>query len=178
MMLLWLSLIEDEDQKAIFVEFHRRYEKKMYSIALKILQDHFLAEDAVNEAFFSIARSFPKFMEIYRRNRKEIAPWTVVIIKNAALDILRKKDPAILNFELWDIPELDTVEGENSYRKLVFLIRSMPIAYRRALELKFVCEWSDREIAKALGISTGAATQKIHRGRKLLLDKLKQEGYF
>ena len=54
---------------------------------------------------------------------------------------------------------------------------SMPEAYLRPLELKFICEYSDREIAHDLGITLGAVQQRIRRGRVLLIQKLREDGY-
>ena len=68
-------------------------------------------------------------------------------------------------------------EGEDAYRRLVGLIRSMPQRYRRVLELKFVCEWSTKEIAHHLGLKEDAVKQRVSRGRELLMEKLREEGY-
>ena len=57
------------------------------------------------------------------------------------------------------------------------LIRSMPETYRQVLEMKFVLEMKDKEIGKALGLSADAVSQRVRRGRKLLIEKLREEGY-
>ena len=53
----------------------------------------------------------------------------------------------------------------------------MPETYREALALRFVLEWPVKEVARALGISEGAATARISRGRAMLIERLKEEGY-
>ena len=57
------------------------------------------------------------------------------------------------------------------------IIRAMPETYRAALEMRFVLEMTHKEISKALGISETAAANRVSRGRKLLIEKLKEEGY-
>ena len=57
------------------------------------------------------------------------------------------------------------------------LILALPEAYRRVLELKFVEEESNQEIAKRLGLKESTVSTRIHRGRKLLLDAMEREGY-
>ncbi len=60
---------------------------------------------------------------------------------------------------------------------MVTLIRTMPEDYRRVLELRFVGEWSLGDIARELGLTEGAVKSRIFRGRKLLIDALRREGY-
>ena len=45
------------------------------------------------------------------------------------------------------------------------------------LELKFLLEWSDEMIAKKLGLTLNATYTRISRGKKLLRERLIQEGY-
>lgn len=177
MLAVWLSLVEGERDKELFLEFHRRYEKKLYAVALNILKNPALAEETVNETFLRVATHFEKFVEIYDRDRREIGPWAVTIVKNISLDILEKENRTVALSEDWDAPASEDTESRDGYKRLVELIRSMPQGYRRALELKFVLEYSGREVAKALGISEEAAQKRIERGRALLIEKLKEEGY-
>lgn len=45
------------------------------------------------------------------------------------------------------------------------------------LELRFVAEWSISDIARELGLTESAVRTRTFRGRKLLIDTLKKEGY-
>ena len=60
---------------------------------------------------------------------------------------------------------------------LVSLIRTLPEGYRRVLELKCVEEWSNREIARRLGIKESTVAVRILRGRAMLKERLEKEGY-
>ena len=62
-------------------------------------------------------------------------------------------------------------------RPIVAVIQAMPEQYRRLLELKFLLEWSNKEIAKHLGLSQTAVSTRLSRGRKLLQERLREEGY-
>ena len=53
----------------------------------------------------------------------------------------------------------------------------MPETYRAVLEMRLVEERTTREIAAALGLSEGAVNTRISRGRALLAEKLRKEGY-
>ena len=77
--------------------------------------------------------------------------------------------------EDWDPPAPE--DGQGEYQRLVELIRSLPEAYRRVLELKFVEEETNQEIARRLGLKESTVSTKVQRGRRLLLDAMEQEGY-
>lgn len=177
MLMFYLSLLEGDDNKALFTAFYTRYRARLYAVALNILKDPALAEDAVHEAFLRVIGHFETFLKIFEKERNKIGPWAVTIVKNISLDLLRKKNRSEFLPEDWDAPAPGGTEGEAGYRRLVEPISSMPEAYLRPLELEFICEYSDREIADDLGITLGAARQRIRRGRVLLIRKLKEEGY-
>ena len=98
-------------------------------------------------------------------------------MKHAAVDILRQEGRSEPLDEDWDAIAPEDVEQESAYRHLVALIRAMPEQYREVLELKFVLERSNREIAEALGLTEGTVGVRIQRGRALLIRRLEQEGY-
>ena len=45
------------------------------------------------------------------------------------------------------------------------------------LELRFVAEWSLREIAEEMELTESAVKTRIFRGRRMLIDQLRKEGY-
>ena len=57
------------------------------------------------------------------------------------------------------------------------LILSLPEAYRRVLELKYVMEESNQAIARRLGMKESTVSTRVQRGRKLLLEAMEREGY-
>ena len=176
-MLALLALLNDEADRALFLEFHTRYEQKLYLVAFKILKSVALAEDAVQDAMLQIVLHFEDFKKIYEKNCYEIAPWCVTIVKHIALNTLHKEQRSNGLDKDWDTPAPEDVEGERAYHHLVALIRAMPVQYREVLELKFIREWSNQEIAAALHLTDGTVGVRIQRGRALLIKRLEQEGY-
>lgn len=59
-MLIYLSMIESEADKSLFEQLYIRYKGLMYHIAYRILQNREDAEDAVHQAFVSIAKNIKK----------------------------------------------------------------------------------------------------------------------
>ena len=104
-------------------------------------------------------------------------PYVVTIVKNVSLNMLKKQNRLVLTEDWTAFEQAEERPPEDGFGRLVGLIRAMPETYRAALEMRFVLEMEYREIAKALGISESAVASRVSRGRKLLIEKLKEEGY-
>ena len=82
-----------------------------------------------------------------------------------------------------ELPFEDAIIGnddrfaENDERSIIEVIQSMPDTYRAVLEMRFIEERSTREISKALALTETAVNVRIHRGRTILIKKLREEGY-
>lgn len=61
----------------------------MMKVALNVLKDTFLAEDAVHEVFIKIAKNMEKIGEIDATATKR---YLLTITKNATIDIYRKRN--------------------------------------------------------------------------------------
>ena len=77
------------DAKANFIEAcYELYEKKMYYLALKILNDEMAAEDSVHNAFVKLIEGIVIFSDPESDDCKK---YIITVTKNAAIDIYRKK---------------------------------------------------------------------------------------
>ena len=106
-----------------------------------------------------------------------MGPYIVTIVKNVSLNMLKKQKRLVLTDDWAAFEGAEAPSTEDGFGRLVALIRAMPETYRAALEMRFVLEMEYREIAKVLGISESAVANRVSRGRKLLIEKLKEEGY-
>ena len=91
--------------------------------------------------------------------------------------MLKKQKRLVLTDDWTAYERAAETSPEDGYGRILALIRAMPETYRAALEMRFVLEMEYKEIAKVIGISETAVTARISRGRKLLIEKLKGEGY-
>ena len=64
MLQIYLTIIDDENEKSRFEELYERYARLMHYAAREMLADDRLAEEAVQEAFFRIARNFHKVGDV------------------------------------------------------------------------------------------------------------------
>ncbi|MBI3655069.1 MAG: RNA polymerase sigma factor [Acidobacteria bacterium] len=58
------------------------------------------------------------------------------------------------------------------------LIDELPDAYREAVRLRAIEDLSYEEVAERLEISYNTASTKIHKGKRILMEKLKNLGYW
>ena len=173
MLALYMTLLEDERDIPSFRRLYRTHHDRMMRMALRFFpKDQKAAEDAVHESFLKIIENFPKISEI---SWEELGPYVVTIVKNVSLNMLKKQKRLVLTDD-WAAFE-GAEEPSDGFGRLVALIRAMPETYRAVLEMRFVLEMEYREIAKVLGISESAVANRVSRGRKLLMEKLKKEGY-
>ncbi len=172
MLILYLQMLDTQEEKIRFEQIYQMYRGLMYHVADNILHNRQDAEDAVHNAFLRIIKHFSKFRNTPSTDH---APQIVVIVKNEAISILRKKQNTI-PLEDWD-GCAETSEAAADYHALVDSFTRLPQTYRAAMEMKLLLGYSDGEIAVKLGLSKTAVSTRISRGRRLLRDIVEREGF-
>lgn len=171
MLVFLLSVLESEEDRTQFTILYEQHHTKMEQVALHILGKQQDAEDAVQNAFLQVIRHFEKVSKI---SCEELAFWLISIVKNEALIILRK------NRKILSLEDLDAFEKSaddiTGYMELVELFRQLPETYRAVLEMKLLIGYTDKEIAKHLGISETAVSSRASRGRSLFRKLVEKEG--
>ena len=168
----YVSLLEMDSDRERFVRIYRVNYQRMSRLAVQMLGLGPRAEDAVHDAFLKFIQNY---YEIQERSDERLGAWLIVVLKNTAFDMLRKERREVAMEETnWE-PAVPS--GESEFHALVEIIRSMPEEYRHVLELRFVAEWSIVEIAETLHLSEGTVKTRIFRGRRILIEKLRREGY-
>ena len=176
MLLFYLSLIESAEDKSKFERLYYDYRKLMKHIATEMLNDEFLAEDAVHEAFIKLTRHISGVDESDSHKTKA---FIVIIIKSVCLDMLRK-DKQDKSFSLEEIDRMGYVD-DDSFKKIEVedvysVISSLSDTYREIIELKVVHNLSDKDIADVLGISNAVVRKRLQRAREILRVKLAERG--
>ena len=163
MLMILLSMLSDEGDRRKLFELYTQYQDAMLRVARRYFPaDQALAEDAVQNAWLRVIDNFSRIFEI---PCKKQGAYLVTIVKNESLTLLRKcrkdlpLDESLMKCSLDDDSAtiIDTI--------------------RAVLEMRLVEERTTREIAAALGLSEGAVNTRISRGRALLAEKLRKEGY-
>lgn len=87
-MLIYLNLIETEEDKRKFERIYHSYKQTMFYATNRILKNQDSAEDAVHNAFLRVINHLEKINE---NDCHKTRAFLVVILKNIAIDIYRKE---------------------------------------------------------------------------------------
>ena len=177
-------VFDTPEQKTKFEQAYERYSKIGFYYAREILKDDALAEDALHDAFLSLARNLDKIGEI---ECNKSFNYFVTIVKNTAISALRKQRRASL-VEIDDEESLfqleDTAPGPEAqvmqqvgYDELLAAIRTLKPAYQAPLLLKYANGYTEAEIAKVLGVTVSNVSVRMHRAKKKLIPLLQQKGW-
>lgn len=175
----------------LFNELVRRCHRQAYNIAYRLAGNHADAEDLTQEAFVRAFRFFGR----YNRDMP-FENWLYRIISNVFVDELRRRPklrtqsldqpvaPAKGGSEV--LPEVadDTADPERLLfhgeldEPLQHSLNMLPHEFRQAVILADIEGLSYEEISEVMGCSLGTVRSRLHRGRKLLRNRLREQyGY-
>ena len=174
MLIFYMSLIDSDESKDKFESLYLKYKKHMKHIALEILSDEHLAEDAVHNAFVKIISNLEKFNKIDCQETRNVI---VIIIRSVSIDMYRKRkrefdNTDILGNELSVETDFSQIEVTNILKE----IDALPDIYKDILLLKVEYGYKDREIAKLLDLKVDTVSKRLERARKQLKKQLNEGG--
>ena len=181
MLALYLAMIDSPSDREKFSAIYQEYRELMFRAAMAVLHNEALAEEAVQEGFLKIAKNISRFSEPIC---SKSASFIVIIVRNTAIDILRKEnlgaslpyDEDIATPDSLKMPDVGEVlygDGETVFEA----ISSMDKIYSDALKLKYIYGFKNSEIAELLGISEKNAQMRVYRAKLILKKKLEEAGY-
>lgn len=155
--------------------FVRRFQGRVYGLALTIVRDPGVAEDVAQESFIRAWRH----ADLYEPSRGRVASWLLRITRNVALDALRMRrfmpaDPEVM-VRLAVEPEDETEERAmvgHEVRRLRTDLLALPSEQRRAVLLAAFFGRTAREIGEIEGIPLGTAKTRIRAGMHKLREAL------
>jgi RNA polymerase sigma-70 factor (ECF subfamily) len=147
-----------------------RYGRLVFSVALRIVQDHGAAEEITQDVFMRCWRT----IDHYRPEQSGMATWLLTIARNRSVDELRsrrgKEARRELSDELIDSlrfdPGIDEILVRDDIRQA---LSHLPNAQREVIELVFWGGLTRREAAEQLDVPLGT----VHTRLRLALDKLR-----
>jgi RNA polymerase sigma-70 factor (ECF subfamily) len=172
-----LSLVASSDDQAL-AELYDRFGRVAYGLALRILRDEALAQDAVQEAFLAIWRSADRFLA----ERAKASTWILTLVHRRSVDLVRREDRRRGEpLESAGEPAApETVEDEATLgfeRRVVqeALSRLQP-EQREALELGYYGGLTQSELAERLGLPLGTIKSRMFTGLSRLRELLAEAG--
>jgi len=160
------------DEARGFAHLYHRYKHRIYAYCYRLLRHPQNAEDATQETFLKIHRSFQQL-----ENPASLQTWIFSIARNEAFTILRRAKPV----EELEKAENEVWEDEGPLERIVERERAEVVqhclsllkpAYRELLILREYEHLSYSEIARVTGASESAVKSALFKARKAMGVKL------
>lgn len=154
-----------QDSTEVFESIYNEFKKDVYAIALSILKDNELAKDVLQETFVKL------FLYLKSREVNNVKAWLVMVSRNAALDLFRKR---VHEIYICDENYMNNIEVvfNDPVDKIVVLtcLKTLDDLERQIVVLKAVSGFKHREISKILEMPLGTVLWKY----RTAIEKLKR----
>ena len=173
-----LVLLAARSEESALAELFDRYGRTAYGLALRILRDQALAEDAVQETFLAVWRTASRFVP----EKGKASTWILTLAHRRAVDIVRREQRR--RTETLDHAPEPAVEGtidEDAWLRLrrervQETLRHLPDAQREALELAYYGGLSQSELAERLGQPLGTIKSRMFTGLSRMRELMEEPG--
>jgi RNA polymerase sigma-70 factor (ECF subfamily) len=156
--------------------FVRRFQSRVYGMALSVVGDPALAEDVAQEVFVRAWRHAAN----YDARRAAVPTWLLAITRNLAIDTVRvrRAEPmepdaiVALQLETTEASPADAAASNEDAARLRHALSDLPVDQRRALVLASIRGFTAQEISEAEAIPLGTAKSRIRAGMLKLRSSL------
>jgi RNA polymerase sigma factor (sigma-70 family) len=152
--------------------FVRRFQSRVYGLAVTMLRDPGIAEEVAQETFVRAWRH----AATYDARRGRVATWLLTIARNAAIDRARVRaptpvDPEVIASQL-DLAEQDAPVDLPERDRLRRAVAALPDDQRRALVLAMYAGRTAKEISELDGVPLGTVKTRIRTAMLKLRETL------
>ena len=145
-----------------FNELYKKFAPMVHGIILaRVPRDE--VEDIAQEVFLSAYKSLQSL-----RDRNSVGAWLAMIARNSSIEFYRRVKSTEELSE--NVRQKDNWNAEAE--EILSTIRSLPDTYRETLVLRLVEGMTGTEISELTGITPESVRVNLHRGMKLLRQKL------
>lgn len=154
-----------------FVHLVRRYQKMVYTLVCKIVNDRDDAEDITQDIFIKVFESLRSF-----RKESEFSTWLYRIAYNTTINKVRKSKKIFISINeilpgvpTEDIsPDIDSLSTEEQLRYLDIVMKKLKPDEAMLISLFYLDNLSILQIADISGLSQSNVKVKLHRIRKFM----------
>ena len=174
-----------EGDRAAFEELVRRTSRLVFARLFLDTGNAHRAEDLLQETLLLAFRSLGSL-----ENPAQFRPWLLTIAHNAVIDAARREqrqkrigmngsagsdDAALGMVPANGLSPQDAAEREELRQSVLSVLRSMPEEYRLPLTMRYLTGADYDTIGEQLGLTNGSLRGLLHRGLKMLRDRLPPE---
>ena len=173
-----VALTARSDEIAL-AELYDRYGRVAYGLALRVLRDEALAEDAVQEAFIAIWRGAARFLP----ERGKASTWILTLVHRRAVDLVRREQRRRME----PLPEVEAAREGSSADEAMWLrlerervqaaLARLPDQQREAIELAYYGGFTQSELAERLGEPLGTIKSRMFTGLARLRELLESDAW-
>jgi len=177
-----VARLANDDSEA-FAELVRRYKKKIYGIAYRMLGNHLDADEVTQETFVRIYEKRHDLKAV-----KYFSSFILRIASNYSIDLIRRKQKKNVSVdELAFLPEVQIelaeriespdkrLENAEIMRAVKDAIKRLPPRQKMAIVLHDIEGFSKLEIATALGCPQATVRSNLHIARTKVKKWLKKK---
>jgi RNA polymerase sigma-70 factor (ECF subfamily) len=151
-------------ERSAFAALYDRYARVVHGVLLaRVSRDD--VDDLAQDVFLTAWRRLNDL-----RDPAAFGGWLTMIARNRATDFHRRSPELVELPE--QLPAREAVSTEAEAHAALDAIRSLPDAYRETLMLRLVEGLSGPEISERTGLTPASVRVNLHRGMKLLREKL------
>jgi RNA polymerase sigma-70 factor (ECF subfamily) len=177
-----LAQIARGDEAALGA-LYDRFGRIVYGLALRVVRNAQLAEEATQEAFLAVWRTADE----YRASRGSARAWLLTIAHRRAVDRVRYEQRRVVVNEPLDETTQDQIreiipsaEDEAwvvfERERLVRALARIPDAERELIELAYFDGYTQTQLAERLGLPLGTVKRRTFNGLRRLRELLEAEG--
>jgi RNA polymerase sigma factor (sigma-70 family) len=171
-----VALVARSDDDAL-AALYDRYGRLAYGLALRIIRDSSLAQDAVQDAFLHAWRQAGSFDPA----RAKPSTWLLTLVHRRAVDLVRREQRRRAEPIEGVPPEVSEATDEEAAlrerRQIVqHALRRLPADQREALELAYYGGYTQSQLAERLGVPLGTIKSRMFGGLSRLRDLLAEAG--
>ena len=153
-----------EGEESGFTRLYERYAPFIHGVLLARVAAADV-DDLVQDVFLTAWKNLKSL-----RDPAAFGGWLSMIARNRAADLHRRDHESV---ELpVDLQAPGSTSSQIEARAVLDIIRSLPVAYRETLILRLVEGMTGPEIAERTGLTPASVRVNLHRGMKLLREKL------
>lgn len=164
-------------EKEAFNELITYYYPYVRKFLIKLTSNEDLTEDLVQDTFLKLIKNIDK----YDTNKEtSFSTYLIQISKNTYLDYLKKMKKIDLEENMEELIVEETMEekivNEEQLNILLKEIESLPFEQAQALKMKYIENYSLKEIAKQMGTETKTIKSRIYEGKEKIKKKFRNGG--
>jgi RNA polymerase sigma-70 factor (ECF subfamily) len=164
-----------------FEELVRRTSRLVFSRIYLDTGDPHRAEDLLQETYLLAYRSLHRL-----RNPDGFRPWLLAIAHNVVTDAARhdlrqkraappRTDVELRMLAAVEKPPGEAMEGDERREQVLAVLRSLPDEYRLPLTMRYITGSDYETIGTQLGLTNGSLRGLLHRGLKLLRERMPKD---